>query len=184
MVPDAELVHAIRKGDPVAADQLVRRHYRAAYAVAYAVLCNVPDAEDACQDAFVRALERIDDCRDPERFVYWMLRIVRNHALNLLDRRRVRSGPSLDDVDSAGPGDSSYDASSNELKALLERALAKLSPVQREVILLKHLEGWDHRAIAATVDISEGMSRQHAFEARRVLQQELGEGFLKDYFGD
>src|SRR5438105_2856223 len=67
---DAELVAHIRHGDAVAADELVRRHFRAAYAVALALLGNAMDAEDVCQDAFVRALERIEKCRKPDRFVY------------------------------------------------------------------------------------------------------------------
>ena len=59
--------------------------------------------------------------------------------------------------------------------------MTQLRPLLRSLL---RAAGRDHRAIARTVDISEGMSRQHAFEARRVLQQELGADFLKDYFGE
>ena len=142
------------------------------------------DAEDVCQDAFVRALEKIDHCRRPERFVFWLLRIVRNRAHNARDYRRVRAGPPLDTVDAAAPEDSSRGAARSELRSALEAVLATLTPVQREVMLLKHLEGWDHRTIARSMGISEGMSRQHAFTARRALQEHLGAAQMKDYFDD
>ncbi len=166
---------AVRRGDAGAADTLVRRYYPAAYLVSYAVLGNAMDAEDACQDALVRALERIDDCRDPRRFVGWLLQIVRNRARNARDYRRVRRGPSLDDVAHPAVGDATGEAERHELGDRLARALEGLSPEQRQVVLLKDLEGWDHRAIAQALGISEGMSRQHAFTARRALRARLGE---------
>ena len=65
---DGILVARVRLGDSKAFDQLVRRHLRLAHSVARSTLENPDDADDVCQDAFIRALERIDDCRDPERF--------------------------------------------------------------------------------------------------------------------
>lgn len=172
---DVELVAAVRRGDADAADRLVRRHFRAAYAVALARLRHPADAEDVCQDAFVRALERIDDCRDPSRFVHWLLRIVRNRAHNLGDWKRVRHGPSLDDVVLPGTGDACGDAERRELRERLRSALADLPEVQREVVLLKDMEGWGHAAIAAALGISEVMSRQHLFVARRALRARMAE---------
>ena len=63
----------------------MRRHLRAAYAVALAVLGRPADADDVAQDAFIAALERIDDCRDPARFSGWLIKIVRNRALHALE---------------------------------------------------------------------------------------------------
>ncbi len=178
---DEELVAAVRAGDAAAASALVERHFRAAYAVALAFLRNPMDAEDVCQDAFVRALERIDECRKPDRFVYWLLQIVRNHARNARDYRRVRSGPDMDTVEAPAPDDARGAAERSELRATLLTALEQLTPEQREVVLLKDLEGWDHRAIARALGISEGMSRQHAFHARRRLRELLGPGALEDH---
>ncbi|MCH7729611.1 MAG: sigma-70 family RNA polymerase sigma factor, partial [Planctomycetes bacterium] len=76
--PDATYVARARRGDASAFEALVRRHYRVAYAVALALLSNNMDAEDVCQDAFLKALERLDDCREPDKFASWLLRIVRN----------------------------------------------------------------------------------------------------------
>jgi len=178
---DAQLVAAVRRGDSAAADALVRRHYRSAFAVALALLGNPMDAEDVCQEAFVRALDRLEECRHPDRFAFWLLRIVRNQSHNAREYRRVRSGPPLDEVERAGPDDSQRDAAAAQLGQRLIEALQALTPAQREVILLKDLEGWDHRAIAELLNISEGMSRQHAFAARKALRQRLGADALREY---
>lgn len=175
---DGDLVARTRRGDPTAFDRLVRRHYRAAYAVAMAILRLRSDAEDVCQDAWVRALERIDDCREPDRFVSWFLQIVRNRARNHLDYRRIRFTEPLDDAiatsaqsDLSGPG---QELDRKRLRERLERSLAGISEVQREIVLLHDLEGWSHRDIAGLLEISEVMSRQHLFQARRRLREILG----------
>lgn len=181
---DATLVAAVRCGDAAAADMLVRRHFRAAWAVALALLGNKADAEDVCQDAFVRALERIDECRKPDRFVYWLLQIVRNRAHNAREYRRVRSGPSTDGIEVAASGDAACATERHELADRLLAALETLTPQQRQVVLLKDLEGWDHRAIARSLGISEGMSRQHLWAARRALRERLGPTALEDHVHD
>lgn len=180
-VIDAELVAAVRRGDSAAADALVRRHYRSAWAVALALLGHASDAEDVCQDAFVRALERIDECRKPERFVYWLLQIVRNHAHNARKYKQVRSGPSVDDIEAAAPADASRSVELGELDQRLLDALESLTPDQKQVVLLKDLEGWHHRDIAQALEISEVMSRQHLFVARRILRERLGPTALEDH---
>ena len=65
---DAELVAAVRRGSREAAGRLAERYLRACRAVALAITRETAGAEDVCQDAFVAAIERIGDCRDPDRF--------------------------------------------------------------------------------------------------------------------
>jgi RNA polymerase sigma-70 factor (ECF subfamily) len=151
----AELVSRARRGEPAAFDQLVRRHLRAAYAVALAVLGRPADAEDVAQEAFIAALERLDDCRDGARFSGWLIQIVRNRALNALDKRKLR------------------DTADVVLRAHLLAALASLSSVQREIVLLHDLDGWTHAELAEALGISEVHCRQHLFTARRTLRAEL-----------
>jgi RNA polymerase sigma-70 factor (ECF subfamily) len=79
---DGVLVARVRRGDSRAFDQLVRRHLRTAHAVARSKLDNPADADDVVQDAFIKALQRIDGCRNPEGFRGWLLVIVRNTAHN------------------------------------------------------------------------------------------------------
>jgi RNA polymerase sigma-70 factor, ECF subfamily len=164
----AELVVRARRGDPSAIDQLVRRHLRAAYAVALAVLGRPADADDVAQEAFVAALERLDDCREPARFSGWLVRIVRNRALHALEKRKLRD-PRDDAGDVAAPGS----AGDVVLRAHLLAALATLSVVQREIVLLHDLDGWTHAEIADALGITDNNCRQHLFAARRALRAEL-----------
>ena len=178
---DAQLVERVRRGDAAGFDALVRRHYRAAYVVALSLLGDQMDAEDVCQDGFIKALERIDDCGKPARFASWLLQIVRNRAHNFRDYRRVRTGVPLEVTDRAGRADSAREVEQNELRDRLQDALGDLSEVQRQVVSLHDLEGWRHHDIAESLGLSEGMSRQHLFTARKGLREKLGAKVLKEY---
>jgi RNA polymerase sigma-70 factor (ECF subfamily) len=183
-VGDASLVAEARRGSAAAFETLVRRHYRAAFSVALALCGNAMDAEDVCQDAFLRALERLEDCRHPDRFAAWLLRIVRNRAHNFRDYRRVRAGVPLEFADAPSPSDSARDFDRIELREQLEAALAELNPTEREVVLLHDLEGWRHRAIGDALGISEGRSRQYLFHARRKLRTSLGGEALREHLNE
>ncbi len=172
---DASLFGRARRGDEAAAEALLRRYVRAAYLVALARLGNRSDAEDACQEALIRCLEHLEDCRDPDRFGPWLLRIVRNTAHNRGDYLRVRSADPLADLHtdpSAGPD---LDLQRTELRATLLRALGAISPIQREVVLLHDLEGWPHADIASRLGLSVTMSRRHLSDARKRLRGLLGD---------
>ncbi len=179
--PDATLVDRARRGHPDAFAALVRRHFKKAYTVALALLSNGMDAEDVCQDAFLKALERLDDCREPDKFASWLLQIVRNRAHNFRDYRRVRAAVSIELTGVAGPEDASDEAVQADLRTRLGRALGRLSDIQRQVVLLHDLEGLKHREIAERIEISEGMSRQHLFNARKTLREILGPTALKEH---
>jgi RNA polymerase sigma-70 factor (ECF subfamily) len=172
---DAELVRRCRAGDAAAFDALVRRHYRAAHAVAYAVMRNAMDAEDVVQDAFVKALEKLDDCRDGATFGPWLRQIVRRRALNAQDARRVRDVESLAPEIAAGTDDPLRDVENAELGERLTTALNTLTEIQRAVLLLHEVDGRSHGEIAAIVGCSPGMSQQHLFTARKKLRRLLGD---------
>jgi RNA polymerase sigma-70 factor (ECF subfamily) len=175
-----ELVERARAGDAAAFEELVRGHYRAAYATARALTGNDMDAEDVVQDGFLRALERLDEC-DPDRFAGWLLAIVRNRAHNVRDRERVRAAEVIEEANPAGPDRSDRRVERGDLRGALDAALAQLSPAQREVLLLHDMEGWRHREIAAALDMSEVMARQHLFQARRRLRELLPRDALREY---
>lgn len=169
------LVLAARKGDRTAQDALVHAFLRPAYAVALGVLRNVADAEDIAQESLVVALGALDQCREPARFAGWLLRSVRHRALNLAhqagNRRRLLGSlplpPELQPVPLAA-------------RQRLLGALEVLTPAQREVVLLHDLEDWTHPEIALALEISETMSRQHLFVARRALRKQLDDGTGKE----
>jgi RNA polymerase sigma-70 factor, ECF subfamily len=181
MPPDADLVARCLRGDADAFDVLVRRYYRTAFAVALGVLGNRQDAEDVVQDAFVKAIDRLEDCREPAKFVQWMLVIVRNRALSHRTYRKIRETSELL-PEIAGADDSPFvDAARSELADTLQSALATLSKVQREIVLLHDMDGWTHKDIADSLGITEVRSRQHLFVARKLLRERLGPSLLREY---
>jgi RNA polymerase sigma-70 factor, ECF subfamily len=186
---DAALVRRARDGDEDAFGALVRRHLPAAHAAALAVLGDAADAEDACQDAFISALRRIDDCRPEEKFRPWLLTIVRNRAIDLRRRQRVRMADSLDAVGGAdapaatavaASGGPLRDAERADIRAHLAVALGSLTDVRREVVLLHDLEGWSHREIGNHLGLAEGTVRAHLFWARRDLRRRLSAEWRRD----
>jgi RNA polymerase sigma-70 factor (ECF subfamily) len=180
-VTDASLVEQARSGSTAAFEELVRRHFRAAYAVALSILGNQMDAEDVCHEGFLKALDRLDDCRDSDRFAAWLLQIVRNRARNYRAYRKVRDVIPLEFTAAMSKSDSTREAEQGELREFLQGALAKLTEVQREVVLLHDMEGWKHREIAQALGISEVSARQHLFVARKQLRESLGPQVVKEY---
>jgi RNA polymerase sigma-70 factor, ECF subfamily len=173
-VSDAVLVRRAIAGDPRAFSELVRRYQRAAYLVALGVTRRHEDAEDVAQEAFVVALERLEECRDPDRFAGWFTTIVKNRARNLLRRENLREGePVPFHVPSALPGPD-REAERSDLRGRLSEAMDRLSPLQREVVLLHDLEGWKHREIAERLEMPSGTVRSHLHFARRRLRELLG----------
>lgn len=172
---DAALVARARRGDTAAFETLLRRYFRVSFLVAYAALGNRADAEDVCQDAFFRSWQRLGDCREPARFGAWLVRIVRNQAHNRRDYLGVRVAESLEEHELPGPENADAQAVRTELGATLARALARLTPVAREVVLLHDLEGWRHAEIAVQLELSEAMSRRHLSDARKRLRELLGD---------
>jgi RNA polymerase sigma-70 factor (ECF subfamily) len=163
-------------GDAAAFEVLLRRYFRAAYLVALARVSDRAEAEDICQEAFLRSWERIRECRDPSRFGGWLIRIVRNLALNRREYLALRAAGSLDDVAlTAAPDLTERHTELEGLRQALRRALAQLPVHQREVVLLHDLEGWTHAEIASRMDISELMSRRHLSDARKRLRALLGD---------
>lgn len=178
---DGDLVERARRGDSSAFEELVRRHLRMAHAVALSVLGEPADAEDVSQDAFIVALERLDDCRQPERFGAWLRRIVRNRAYNHVRGRKVRRAVPLDEIPALPGGeDAARRAERGELRQRLLDALGELTERQREVVLLHDLEGWKHREIAERLEIAAGTVRAHLHHARRALRARLGTGLYEE----
>lgn len=171
---DGVLVERVKQGDARAFDQLVRRHLRAAHAVARRRLDNPDDADDVCQEAFIKALEALDRCRDPERFRAWLLRIVANTAHNHRDYRRVRDTAPLEVAAAAPSGDDPYDdARRSQLRDVLTDAMSGLTELQRRVLVLHDMEGWKHNEIGEELGISTGSSRVHLHVARRAMRKTL-----------
>ena len=171
---DADLVAAIRQGSRAAAGRLAERYLRGCRVVALAVVGELASAEDVAQEALVHAIERIDDCRDPERFGAWLRQIVRSRARNHLRYTRVRRTDPLLDSTAATDGESPEQAAErSDLRDRLLDALATLTEERREVILLHDLEGWTHVEISERMRLPPGTVRSHLHFARRKLRELL-----------
>jgi len=172
---DGELVRRAQRGDEEAFGLLVSRYMRSAYAVALSVTGKHEDAEDAAQESLMVALRRVEECREPDRFAGWLMTIVRNRSRNLLRREGLRSTSEIP-VGTAG-GDPLPDQvlKRTRLRARLDEALAELSEVQREIVLLHDYEGWKHREIAERLDMPSGTVRSHLHFARKALRKRLGD---------
>jgi len=160
----------LQRGDESACEPLARMFLRSCYAVALAVLRHPQDAEDVAQEALVRAMGRVNQLREPERFAGWLMQIVRNEARSTLSRRRKRS-QQLSRFDHGDQQVASIPP--DGLRADLLAALDTLGQVQREVLLLHDLDGWTHAQTGTLLGISEVNSRQHLFTARRAMRKAM-----------
>ena len=171
---DAQLVQAVRRGSRDAAAALADRYLRASRAVALSILRDMDGAEDVCQDAFVYAIERIDECRHPDRFGGWLLQIVRNRSRNRIrDSKAAVSSPVEEhDLPSrAVPPDRA--AENAEIRERILSALRQIPEERGTVLLLHDLEGWTHREIAERLGLPEGTVRSHLHHARTRLRSLL-----------
>lgn len=171
---DGELVRKARRGDERAFGKLVQKYGRAAYAVAYSVTGRHEDAEDAAQESFLVALERLEECRSPERFAGWLMTIVRNRSRNLVRRESLRETDPVPLSASSKTPTPERETERVELQEVLRDALDGLPEVQREIVLLHDLEGWKHREIADRMGLPSGTVRSHLHFARKALRKVLG----------
>lgn len=175
---DGSLVAQALRGDERAYGELVGRYARAAYSMAYSVTGRREDAEDAAQESFIVALERLEECRDPNRFGAWLLAIVRNRARNLVRREMLREGEDIPHGTASRVAAPDLDTERSELRERLTWALGTLNEVQREIVLLHDLEGWKHKEIAEKLDMPSGTVRSHLHYARKRLRECLTVGGL------
>jgi RNA polymerase sigma-70 factor (ECF subfamily) len=168
---DEGLVHRTLAGEQTAFAELVRRYRRAALARALAILGDPAEADDIAQEAFVHAYEQLATCRQPARFAAWFLTIVHRRSLNRLRTIRRRRLVPLEDTIPDGDVEAPlHDLESADLRTRLLAALARLAPIQREIVLLADVEHWSHDRIAAATGVSVLMSRRHLSDARRRLR--------------
>ena len=170
---DSELVLRARRGEELALSMLIDRYQKSAYALALSVTGRHEDAQDAAQESFLVALDRLDECRDPGKFGGWLMTIVRNRSRNLIRRESLRETSDLPQgIKSQIPLPDKV-AEISELRRVLQEAIAALPEVQQEVVLLHDLEGWKHQEISERLGIPSGTVRSHLHFARKALKKAL-----------
>jgi RNA polymerase sigma-70 factor (ECF subfamily) len=150
---DAAAVRRVLGGDVDAFTELVARHRERGARFAFAMLGDRDEAEEALQDALVRAYRGLRGCRDPHRFGAWFLQILVNRCRTRAALRRRRSSVfvhdelALERTPSRAGGDPDW-------REEIERALARLDPLMREAFVLKHVEGLDYEEMSRLVHAS------------------------------
>jgi RNA polymerase sigma factor (sigma-70 family) len=171
---DAALAVRAVAGDRQAFGELVQRYQAAVRRLTRAVTGDAHDADDAAQDAFLSALDRIETYDSSRPFGPWLMRIATNAAIDLVRRRSVRRADALDERAPSRGSSPASDAEAAEVRAKLNVALAELPERQRIAVALFDVEGYSHAEIAAVLRIPEGTVRSDVFHARRALRVALG----------
>jgi RNA polymerase sigma-70 factor (ECF subfamily) len=168
---------ARRRAEDVAISALVDQYAGALYRVAYSVLRNSSDAEDAVQEAFLRVLRHRDTLDEVRDHRVWLIRIVWNIALDR--KRRAKTRPETDDVSELARVLPSTGLSAEELAAASQhhagvlKCVEQLPAKEREVLLLSAFEELTSVEIAAVLDITESSVRSRLFRARNLMAELL-----------
>jgi RNA polymerase sigma-70 factor (ECF subfamily) len=169
-----ELLARCRHGDELAWEELIRQHQARVYGIALGYTGNAEEARDVAQEVFVRVWKRLDRCPDPALFQPWLVRVARNACVDHLRRRKAR--PPAQDVPadelrhlaSSDPTPAeAYDAESR--RRLVYRALQALSEINREMILLKDVQGLALEEIASMLNVPLGTVKSRTNRARLEL---------------
>lgn len=177
---DADLVSRSRKGDCEAFGQLVVRHEQAMLAIARAYFAEEADAQDATQEAFLKAFEKLGQLKDDRRFGGWLAQIVVNTCRYVLRTRsdRVSLAAYSTSVE-LRPRQASPEltpaalAGKNEEAELVRAALGRLPENQRVAVMLRYAEHLSYDGIAAYLAVPVSTIRGRLYAAKRALAKEL-----------
>ena|SRR5688572_14121848 len=170
---DAQVVMRVLNGDHQAYGHLVHRYQDAIYRHARGMGLDHDTSLDLVQDSFVKAFDRLEECRDAAHYRAWLYRICRNLCLDELRNVRRLSVPMsmIDDADGiedprGGPDD---------LTLTLRAALSRLPDELRESFLLKHDAGYTYDEIAELTNASPSAVKMRVHRAREALREFLEE---------
>jgi RNA polymerase sigma-70 factor, ECF subfamily len=172
---DAFVLRAI-SGDTSAFVSLVDRYKRAVYSLAYRLLGNGADAEDAAQETFVRAYTRLNTYQPGSRFGSWLLSITSHWCIDFLRRRRAVS---LDEMEVRPVADTISDhpeslALQSERRDEVQRWLNCLPDPYRSVLVLRYWHELSYAEISESTGLPISTIRMRLFRARQLLAKERG----------
>ena len=172
---DRVIIQQVLEGDVEAFARLVDLHYPRWARIAVRILGNREDAEEAIQDAFLRAFKALGDYEDRERFSSWLTRILVNQCRTVLARTKRRDAlfaeldpHRLEFIVAAAPDEGAW--------AELENVLGQLPAEQREAIVLKYADDLTYQEMSRITGAGESalkMRVQRAFARLRALLQEV-----------
>ena len=169
---EESLIDRCNNGDPSAFRELVERHMRQAYDLAYSFLQDHHDADDVAQESFVRVYRSLSGFRAESGFATWLYRIVTNLAL---DRRRQRQRVAARNVPLYDPVVEETMRSAEEMLSAdvpkhIERALHALPTMQRAVVILRHMDGLSTKQVSSILRCSEGTVKTHLHRGLKKMQ--------------
>jgi RNA polymerase sigma-70 factor (ECF subfamily) len=171
------LVRRAQRGDEEAFAELVTRHQRYVYNLAYRLLRGTDEAEDLAQEAFLRAWRGLSSFRGEARFTTWLYRIVTNLCYNRLAHLRRQlleaDGEDVDALPSSTYKDPPAAVEAAERRAFLQRQIAALPDKYRLVITLFYLQAFSYKEIAQVLDLPLGTVKTHLFRARERLRRQI-----------
>ena len=183
------LVAAAKSGDAAAFEELVNRYERKIFRLTMNITRNREDAEDAMQDAFMKAYSHLNNFQEDSRFYTWLVRIAANEALMRLRKRRPNQ-VSLDEpiegdddlmpreVQDWGPSPEQRFAQS-EMHKILDQVIDQLDPDFRTVFVLRDIEELSTEETAAALGISVPAVKSRLLRARLKLRQKL-DRYMRD----
>jgi RNA polymerase sigma-70 factor, ECF subfamily len=179
-VADAELVQQCRGGSNDAFGILVRRYSERAFRAAYRVVRDPHQAEEIVQEGFIKAYRALESFESRSSFYTWLYRIMTNLALDR--RRREQRAPMLEWDDKVAPRvdpralstalpNPEVQSRRAEVRAFVAKGVQELPDGQREVLLLREVEGLSYEEIAQRMQISKGtvMSRLHYARKKMIV---------------
>ena len=172
------LIARCQAGDELAWEAFVRRFQGRVYALACSYLDDRDEARDLAQEVFVRLYETRGRWAEAEGFVAWLCQVARNRAIDYQRRRRVRQPPrvvpeeqGVQVVDvSPGPAEQFEHRSRHRL---VQAALARLSTLSREIVMLRDVQELSVREVATLLGIPAGTVKSRASRARVELAEEV-----------
>jgi RNA polymerase sigma-70 factor, ECF subfamily len=187
---DLSLVRASKNGDVAAFEHLVKRYDRKLLRIAQSVTHNTEDAQDAVQEAFLKAFQNLGQFREESQFSTWLIRITLNQSLMKLRKlRALREVPPDEDLQADGDmlpmeiadwapnPEQRYWAS--ELRSILVKALEELRPILRVVFVLRDIEGLSTAETAEVLNLSHAAVKARLWRGRLQLRERLNKYFSK-----
>jgi RNA polymerase sigma-70 factor (ECF subfamily) len=186
---------ALQRGDMLALQQLFSLYNSRLFSFLLRILGDVQTAEDVLQETWLTLYEHRSSYKPTHRFSTWIFTVARRKALSELRRRKVRSivrsmtasdGEAMNEsMEFSQRTFSSPDASADDaiFDALVERALGRLTEHQREIVMLRDVEGFDNEEIAGILqwNLKPGAIRKRVFDAREAFRKAMLElGYNED----
>jgi RNA polymerase sigma-70 factor, ECF subfamily len=171
---ERQLILDVQAGNHEAFRELVERHMRRVYDLAYGFLNDHDDAEDIAQDVFVKVYHSIGKFRYESGFSTWLYRITANSSLDRLKQRK-RSIARFIPMEESHVGEAAITQGTDNLdsSAHVERALHELPTLQRAVVMLRHMEGFSTKQVSVILKCSEGTVKTHLHRGLKKMRQKL-----------